>query len=187
MSSQDSDIVGDHRVRMLDILQDEEAIIRVRTKFHISLVFDSCTIEVFEKDGVVYTRQEYSKPEADDNKSCGEAEYGSDLDTQKLDEQDKEDIPDEDPCVLATWYWSYTTPPDPPVVIEMAGGSFNCINEKHAARLECSGDYGFNINNDLENEYLDSGETQIEYDGSPFFFKDSNEEYFEETQIEHYD
>ena len=181
--SQDSDVVGNHRVRMIDILHDEEAVIRVRTKFHVSLVFDSCTIEMFEKDGVVYTRQECSKPMANDDESCGEAEYGGDLDTQKLDE----DVPDEDPLVVASWFWNYTTPTDPPVVIEMAGGSFDCVNEKHAARLECSGNYGFHINNDLDDEYLDSGGTQIECSDSSCYVTNLDGGYFEETQIEIYD
>lgn len=171
-ASNDSDVVNDHRVRLLHIAEDEEAVIRVRTKFHVSLVFSSCTIELFEKDGAVYTRQVYSKPDDDDIASHGEVDCSSNAETQPLvDEDPYADI--EDPMVHATWYWStpQPQPEDPVEVIQMAGGDFDQVNEKHAARLECSGAYGFDdLFSEIEAEYqsfhtpdyLKPGETQLQ-------------------------
>lgn len=82
--SQSSSSIDDSKVRILDILEDEEAIIRVRTKHHISLVFNSCIIDIFEKDNVVYTRQEYRNASEDDESSVGCVEVDHDIDTQAL-------------------------------------------------------------------------------------------------------
>jgi hypothetical protein len=137
----DSDMVNDHRVRILHIAEDEEAVIRVRTKFHISLVFGNCTIEMFEKEGVVYTRQEYSKPDDDDMMSYGEKDIAADVDTEVEEITDSgSDTDDED---------------DPIGVVQMAGGDFKKINEKHASRLERPGHLlGFeDIYREIEAEY----------------------------------
>jgi hypothetical protein len=151
-----TEIANDHRVRMLDILEDEEAVIRVRTKFHVSLVFSRFTIEVFEKDGVVYTRQEANNITPEDIQSVGEEEYGSELETQPFD-----------------WEDQFTTPNDPPVVIDLAGGDFHQVNEKHASRIEGLGDdiggkvLEFDSVGDIDAkgevpDYLKPGDTQIE-------------------------
>lgn len=149
-----TEIANDHRVRIIDVTEDEEAIIRVRTKFHVSLVFSRFTIEVFEKDGVVFTRQEANNITSEDIQSVGEEEYGSDLETQPFDWEDR-----------------FTTPNDPPVVLEMAGGDFHQINEKHASRIEGL-DKGEvlefeNIGDTQEEDvpdYLKPGETQLDND-----------------------
>lgn len=145
-----SDIADDHRVKIMEIGEDEEAVIRVRTKFHVSLVFSRMTIEVFEKDGVIYTRQEVNGGNTSDTQSVGEPEYDQDLDTQYLETQ-----PDD-------WEDQFTTPiEEPREVVQMAGGHFDCVNEKHASRLE---DLGGDIGGEaLEfDSYLKEGETQWE-------------------------
>lgn len=156
MSSPSSDFASDHRVRVMQINEDEEAVIRVRTKFHVSLVFDKMVIEVFEKDGVVYTRQEVV--DAGDDKYTEEREYDSDLETQPLDYEDQ-----------------FTTPPpvvveDPPAVIRNAGGSFDEINERHASALEMASLYNDVVDDILEEgddyDYLMPGGTQLDIDTS---------------------
>lgn len=182
----DSDVVNDHNVRVIHIAEDEEAVIRVRTKFHVSLVFSSCTIEMFEKDGAVYTRQVYSNPEDDDLESVGDVDYSSNAETVPLMDNPYEDM--EDPMVHAAWYTTPAPIEDPIDVIRFAGGEFDHVNEKHAARLECSGAYGFDdLFADIEAEYesfktpdyLRPGETQLqdEYEAQ---YKDIE---FVETQI----
>lgn len=196
-SSVDPDVVADHRVRMLDILEDEEAVIRVRTKFHISLVFSACTIEMFEKDGVVYTRQEHTAPIKDDIQSVGEREYGGEAETQELGDSDDTQAVEEairvahaealasigggfEESERTESRYSFATPEDPQVVIDYAGGGFMHINEAYAASLERE---PFNLGAisrelDVEYRYLQTGGTQIEYTQV-----DSPWQEFEETQI----
>lgn len=195
-SSVDPDVVADHRVRMLDILEDEEAVIRVRTKFHVSLVFSACTIELFEKDGVVYTRHEHSAPDQDDIQSIGERECGGDAETQELveDSDDTQAVEDaianahaEALAAIGGGFQgterSFVTPEDPQVVLDMAGGGFMQVNEAYAASLERE---PFNlgaINRELDAEYryLQTGGTQIEY--TQVEDPHSPWQEFEETQI----
>jgi hypothetical protein len=145
--SQSSDFANDHRVRIMEINEDEQAVIRVRTKFHVSLVFSRFTIDVFEKDGVVYTRQEVNGGSEDDTQSIGEPEYGSELETQPID-----------------WVDQFTTPDDPPEVVQCAGGDFNQVNEKHASRLEMTDVKKdlVSIAEELEYRFDEAGDTQIE-------------------------
>lgn len=201
----DSDVVADHRVRMLDILEDEEAVIRVRTKFHVSLVFSSCTIELFEKDGVVYTRQEHTAPIADDIKSEGEREYPTEAETQELGDgvcyEDSDDTQKIEAAIanahaealaliggpLGTGdrtesRYSFATPEDPQEVLEMAGG-FMQVNEAYAASLEREPLNLSSISRELEVEYLylQGGGTQVEY--TQIEDPQSPWQEFEETQI----
>ena len=200
----DPDVVADHRVRMLDILEDEEAVIRVRTKFHISLVFSACTIELFEKDGVVYTRQEHTAPIEDDIQSIGEREVGGDAETQELGDCVNEDSDDTQAVETAIALahaealaligggfenngrtesrYQFATPEDPQVVIDYAGGGFMQVNEAYAASLERE---PFNLGAisrelDAEYQYLQTGGTQIEY--TQIEDPSSSWEEFEETQ-----
>jgi hypothetical protein len=164
LQTDDSDVVNDHRVRLLHIAEEEEAVIRVRTKFHISLIFSNCTIEMFEKEGVVYTRQEYSKPIEDDTLSYGEADVAPDVDTEVEDLCGSDSDSDSDS----------EEEKEPRGVVDMAGGTFKRVNEKHAARLEFSGHlYGFeDIYREIEAEYkaltspeyLRPGGTQLQDD-----------------------
>lgn len=140
----------------MQINEDEEAVIRVRTKFHVSLVFDKMVIEVFEKDGVVYTRQEAI--DAGDDEYTEERDVDSDLETQPLD-----------------WEDQYTTPPpvvleDPPAVIRNAGGDFDEVNERHANALELASLYADVEEGIIETgddyDYLMPGGTQIDIDTS---------------------
>lgn len=129
---------------------------------------------MFEKDGVVYTRQSYSKPDDDDNASLGEKDCSSDAGTLPLEADPYEDM--EDPMVHAAWY--VTTPKrvthsaDSEDVVQMAGGTFSQVNEEHAARLEGNGStYNFDdLFAEIEAEYqsfrtpdyLKPGETQLQ-------------------------
>ena len=140
--SQSSEYSNDHQVRLLEIAEDEEAVIRVRTKFHVSLVFGNCTIELFEKNGVVYTKQEYRAPSESDNLSVGDPEYPSYLDTQTLEGDDYDDtqpVPG-DTQLLETQPWDYEETDDPPDVIKFADGSFVQVNEIHEFKIQDVGD-----------------------------------------------
>jgi len=157
MSSPSSDYASDHRVRVMQINEDEEAVIRVRTKFHVSLVFDKITVEIFEKDGVVYTRQEVIDG-GDDDEYTEECDVADDLETQPID-----------------WEDQFTTPPpivvaDPPEVIRNAGGSFDEVNERHASVLELASIYNDVDDGILEEgddyDYLMPGATQLDMDTS---------------------
>lgn len=152
----------------MSIEEDEEAVIRVRTKFHVSLVFSRMTIEVFEKDGVIYTRQEVNGGSASDTESEGEHEYGDCLETQPFDWEDQ--FTQKEPEVLMT----------PDVVVGYAGGHMDQINEKHASRLE-----GFGVSEieeplDMTRKVLaydEAGETQLEPSESQVAFDKEFEEH----------
>lgn len=161
--SQCSDVVGDHRVRIMEINEDEQAIIRVRTKFHVSLVFGSCTIDLFEKDGVVYTRHESTITGDDDDDSVGGIELDGNAETQEMfgDTQIIESYQEEGGTQIelfeeegGTQIESFeeegktqggtqlledlVTPElkDLPDIVRYAGGNFVQVNEKHSSRLE---------------------------------------------------
>ena len=102
------DVVEAREVRVIEIEEHVEAIITVKTKFHVELIFDSVVIDIFEKDGVVYTRQQ---ARTQDVKSVGSWETDGEAD-------------------------EYQTPDDPIDVTRAAGGNFAQVNEKHAHRLE---------------------------------------------------
>jgi len=143
----------------MQINEDEEAVIRVRTKFHVSLVFSRMTLEVFEKNGVIYTRQEVNDGDVDDDKSVDEPEYGSDLETQPLDWEDQFTTPA--PITTVT--------SDPPDVIKYAGGDFNMVNDRHATRLELL-DIGKSVRESIAHvddyDHLIPGGTQLDVDMS---------------------
>lgn len=156
LSASPSEYADDHIVRIMNINEEEQAIIRVRTKFHVSLVFSRMTLEVFEKDGVIYTRQEVNGGDVDDEVYVDEPEYGSDLETQPLDYEEKKQ---DDEFIT------------PPVVTMFAGGNFDQINEKHASRLEGLAEDDCAIENisfspgSEEDESCLPGGTQIDYFG----------------------
>lgn len=95
MSQSSVPVIDNSKIRLIDVLEDEEAVIRVRTKRHISLVFMSCTIDIFEKDGIVFTRQEYRSVSEGDDNSIGDVEVAHDIDTQAIQSSQKEDIVEE--------------------------------------------------------------------------------------------
>lgn len=76
------------QVRLMEIGEDEQAIIRVRTKHHVSLVFGKTTLTLFEKDGVVYTRQEVTDPDglSDDGDRYEDALADGNAETQTMHE-----------------------------------------------------------------------------------------------------
>jgi hypothetical protein len=149
--SQFSDVVGDHRVRIMEINEDEQAIIRVRTKFHVSLVFGSCTIDLFEKDGVVFTRHESTITGDNDDDSVGGIELDGNADTQEMlgDTHIIESYQEEGGTQIESFEEEggtqggtqllddFITPEltDPPDIVRYAGGDFTQVNEKHAFRL----------------------------------------------------
>ena len=96
-------------VREIVIEENVEAVITVKTKFHVELIFGSMIIDIFEKDGVVYTRQQ-PRP----------------VDVPVEVEEDSQDVDEQ----------GYQTPDDPIDVLRAAGGNFSAINAKHASRLE---------------------------------------------------
>lgn len=76
------------QMRMMEIGEDEQAIIRVRTKHHVSLVFGKVVMTMFEKDGIVYTRQEVTDTEGllDDGDHYEDALADGDAETQTMTE-----------------------------------------------------------------------------------------------------
>jgi len=76
------------QMRVMEIGEDEQAIIRVRTKHHISLVFGKTTLTLFEKDGVVYTRHEVTDSEglSDDGDRYEDVLADGDAETQTMHE-----------------------------------------------------------------------------------------------------
>jgi len=104
----DKSAVDAREVRVIEIAEHVEAIITVKTKFHIELIFDTIVMDIFEKDGVIYTRQQVRNS---DVKSVGSWEEDGEAD-------------------------QYQTPDDPIDVTRAAGGNFAQVNEKHASRLE---------------------------------------------------
>lgn len=67
------------QLRVIEVNEDEQAIIRVRTKHHITIVFDKSIWDMFEKEGIVYTRQVFE--EAQDGY---QEESEANVETQKL-------------------------------------------------------------------------------------------------------
>lgn len=129
-------------LRVLEIQKDEQAVIRVRTQHHISLVFSKCTIDIFEKDGVVYTRQEYD---------CDEEELevtrDDNLETQPFDYEDM--------------HTQLYTPPD---VIKYAGGDFHEVNDKHESKLQgldIIKEIDYFVKDDLIDNFDEEGGTQL--------------------------
>jgi hypothetical protein len=76
------------QMRLMEIGEDEQAVIRVRTKHHIALVFGNVTMTMFEKDGVVYTRQEVTNTDGldDDGDHYEDALADGEAETQLMDE-----------------------------------------------------------------------------------------------------
>lgn len=126
-------------LRMIDINNDEQAIIRVRTDHHISLVFSRCTIDLFEKDGVVYTRHDYDAPDSSYTEETWESKNDDDnLETQPFDYQPSKS--------------SVTTPLR---VVVAANGHFDEVNARHESTIQ-------DLGADLNYSYGDAGGTQIE-------------------------
>lgn len=115
--------MSDYKVRMIDIMEDEQAVIRVRTKFHIELVFDNMVVDMFEKDGVLFTRQEYHKPDFD-VRSEGDIEYDGNAETQAMEGYTQ--IEDYD----------ISTTDESPDITTWCGGSFDEINEAYENELQ---------------------------------------------------
>lgn len=110
--------------RVISVEGDEPTTIMVRTDRVVTLVFGRMQLEVFEKDGRLYTIQGISEME----------------NTQTEMEEDYDETqPVPGDTQLETQPWDYETPPDDTdLVIKFAGGTFTQVNEKHAARLEMS-------------------------------------------------
>lgn len=146
---------GGVRVRYIEIEEDEQAIIRVRGKHHVSVIFEICTVDLFDRDGVVYTRHEYNNlPDAEHRLPLSPARdryADSDADTECMD-----DDYEEDPML-----WPSRTDPDPmyatpPYVAYMAGGHWDDVNEKHASRVA--------DRSDLSLEEVDKARIDMEFE-----------------------
>lgn len=143
----DSKIVDARQVRLIDILEHEEAVIRVKTKFHIELVFDSVVIDLFEVDGVVYTRQE--------PRNWNGSQY-------EQSDDDGDDVELDDKMETQPFDYEYKTPDDPIDVVRYAG-EWNAVNEKHASKLEVDDLISTMTELDFNNDdYLRAGDTQID-------------------------
>lgn len=132
--------------RIIDMNQDEQAVINVRGARNIMLVFADCIMDVFQLEGVVYTRMEY-QPNAletfpvDDEKDKEEFVVTDDnIETQVMDEEDIE-----------------------LVVSRYAGGNFDKVNEDHAARLEVIDLCSDTTDETEDDEEYERGDTQLEY------------------------
>lgn len=123
--------MSDCNIRLIDILENEQAVIRVRTKFHIELVFDTCVIDIFEKDNIIYTRQEHHKPDFD-VRSEGESEYDGNAETQAMEGYTQIDDYEE---TLVDDY-EFTQVEESPDVIEWCGGTYDSINEHYENELQ---------------------------------------------------
>lgn len=102
---------GPEIVRLLEVRENEQAIITVRTKHHITLVFEKMVVDVFEKDGLVFTR-------IDTNEKREERQSVEDVDCDDDDGVETQEI-------LRT----------PDVVAEYASGHYDHINEAHAEAI----------------------------------------------------
>jgi hypothetical protein len=131
---------------IIDIGENDKPVIMVRTKHHISLVFEHVTMDMFEKDGCLYTRQYPTKEDVDGSS------WSEDGETTEIESMYLEGQPF-DYCD------KYMTPNQ---VVRYAGGHFDEINEKHASRLEMEDLETIKNKLDFLPGYLDSGETQIE-------------------------
>lgn len=137
--------MSDCQVRLLDIKENEQAIIRVRTKFHIELVFDGCVIDMFEKDGILYTRQEHHIPDIDDE-SVGQSEYDGNAETQAMEgytQVEEEESPD-----ITRW----------------SGGSFDEVNEAWEIKLQETEDEMQEGYTQID-DFVDETQTEDCYDG----------------------
>jgi hypothetical protein len=108
--------------RVIDIEADEMATIMVRSEHHVTLVFGRMSLDVFERDGMLYTRQGVKDVVVED----------SVVD----DDGDTQPVPGDTQLETQPWDYEYTTPEDTQEVISFAGGTFEQVNERHASRLE---------------------------------------------------
>jgi hypothetical protein len=106
---------GPEIVRLLEVRENEQAIISVRTKHHISLVFEKMVVDVFEKDGLVFTR-------IDTNEKREERE---EVEKIGVDDDGEEDDGVETQKIIQT----------PDIVAEYASGHYDHINEAHAEAI----------------------------------------------------
>ncbi|NBX49295.1 hypothetical protein EBT25_04985 [bacterium] len=154
------------QMRMMEVGEDEQAIIRVRTKHHISLVFGKTTLTLFEKDGVVYTRQEVTDADglSDDGDRYEDVLADGDADTQTMDEfQRAYDLVCNDIVSIADLVGLYDEP------LYMRGCEPPTDDDDSSVHTELELDWDFDegqrqrpivVRDSLD--YLEAGDTQIE-------------------------
>lgn len=98
---------------MMEVRPGEQAVITVNTKHHITLVFESMVMEIFQKDGVVYTRIE-----SDQKESRSE-------DSTVAEDDESVEVYEETQKMVET----------PSPVVKYCNGHFENINEKHAEAI----------------------------------------------------
>lgn len=108
--------------RLIIVESGEQATVVVRSEQHVTLLFGRMSLDVFERDGMLFTRQGVKDVVIEEN------EEDSDAETQP--------VPGDTQLETQPWDYEYTTPEDTQEVIHFAGGTFQQVNEKHASRLE---------------------------------------------------
>ena len=126
----------------MDMNEDEQMVIMVGAARNITLVFENCTVDVFQHEGVVFTRTETI------------------YDARKEFPRNSNEVFDISETFIETQ--DILDHPDPDVVKLYAGGDFASVNEKHAFVLEECDIMGVDDNND------DSGDTQLEFTQTDF-------------------
>ncbi len=154
------------QMRMIEVGEDEQAIIRVRTKHHVSLVFGKTTLTLFEKDGVVYTRQEVTDADGlgDDGDRYEDVLADGDADTQTMDEfQRAYDLVCNDIVSIADLVGLYDEP------LYIRGCEPPTDDDDSSVHTELELDWDFDegqrqrpivVRDSLD--YLEAGDTQIE-------------------------
>lgn len=124
--------------RLIEIKEGEQATLMVRSGHHVTLIFGQMLMDVFERDGMLFTRQ----GRIEDDGSETQLVDDDNAETQPFDEE-------------------FITPQDTQEVIHFAGGTFQQVNEKHASRLEMS-DMALELENVKEELGFECGGTQLD-------------------------
>lgn len=136
--SQISSLTTDSDVRMIEINEHETAMITVRTDRHLTLVFSSCTIDVFERDGVVFTRQQYRDPTTTTTTTTTASLSSPPMSQTELDDFDiaeTQPMPGETQ-LEETQAFDYETPPSPAELITFNDKTFMAAMDKACSRLD---------------------------------------------------
>ena len=169
--SQISSISMDSDVRTVEIHENESAIITVRTDRHITLVFGSCTIDLFEKGGVVFTRQQYrtptttTQPETWSQGTSIKSPQMSQTELDNFDIDETQPMPGETQ-IDETQAFDYETPQSPDGLIKFSDKTFIEAIEKACSRLEemrVDDDYD-GVRGSLDGEFLFEETQREDYD-----------------------
>lgn len=137
--------------RTIEIERDDIATVVVRSDYVVTLVFGRMSIEVFERDGRLFTCQGIS--DVENSQQVEVFSSGDDRDAT---------LPLEDPSILiGTQPVDYQTPEDDTdEVVKFAGGTFREVNEKHESKLQLT-EMRTEIDA-IKEDLFKAGDTQIE-------------------------